>query len=159
MFVKTENNYKFILALWFISLLITYSLHQVEHDDELKQIIRANIHLVPQLQMLAYAGYLGLYLYLNVRSNIDVPKYERTLNNAIKLLAKSATSISIVYIDLIMITVLTFSVFGAAYDIGNNIPYNWHMLFLHVIAPLMALFMTWNLQNQKIKLRGQNNKN
>lgn len=153
MFQKTENNYIFILTLWGISLLIEYVLHQAGNSIELKQMIQTNIFLVPQFQMLAYSVYLGLFLYVNTYNNIGAPKYKRTPKNVIILVLKSSTSFSIVFVDLIMITVLTFSIFNTAFDVGNNFPYNWHILFLHVIAPLLALFMTWNLRNQKIEFR------
>ena len=153
MFEKTENNYIFILAIWVISITATICLHSAGHNLELRESIKNNIYLVPQFQMFAYSAYLGMYLFVTIQKNLNVPKCERSVKNAIILVAKSATTTSIAFIDLVMITVLTFSVFTAVYGIGDNIPYNWHMLFLHVIAPLLALFMTWNLRNQKIKLR------
>lgn len=153
MFEKTESNYKFILILWAISIGIEIFLQRIEHSHELQQMILANVSLLPQFQMLAYAAYLGVYLYVNTRDNIEQPKLKRTLNNVIKLLAKSSTTVSIVFIDLVMITVTIFSFFTAAIGAEINIPYNWHILFLHVIAPVLALWMNYNLRNQKLELR------
>lgn len=153
LFEKTEHNYIFIFVLWGISIAFEIFFHQARHSYELKQWIQLNIQFVPQFQMLAYSAYLTLYLFLKTRNNILVPKLKRSKKNLLRYGILAITTFTTAFVDLVMITVTTFSFFNVAYGIGNNFLFNWHMPFVHVIFPLLALFLVYILQNIKLEFR------
>jgi hypothetical protein len=153
LFEKTEHNYIFIFILWGISIAFEMFFYHAKQSNELKQWLQLNIQFVPQFQMLAYSGYLTLYLFLKTRNNILVPKLRCSKMNLFRYAVIALASFSTAFTDLVMITVTTFSVFNVAYGIGDNIPLNWHMPFVHAIFPLLALFLVYILRNTKLEFR------
>lgn len=87
----------------------------VENSPELQKQIDENIVVVPIAQLLAYEGYAGYVILKQIRRMQENRKVTRTLSNVITFGIRAFHEYATLMIDLIGITIITFSFFIYGY--------------------------------------------
>lgn len=120
--------------------------------DWVPQWIQENIHYVPQGQMLAYGGYFGVCLFILTgriltKKNLKVA---RTKSNVIKLVGKVFHDYTTMFVDLVTITVITYTFFIVGFGLDAESELFWSTFCSFAVFPYLAFFSHWALHRQKL---------
>lgn len=115
--------------------------------------IQENIVLVPDGQMLSYGVYFGGCLFVLTNKILIKPKHrlELKLSNIMIVIGRVLNLYTTMFIDLVAITVITFTFFSVGYDLDAE-----SELFLATfcgifVFPPLALYTSWAFSKQKLE--------
>ena len=117
------------------------------------QWIRENIHHVPNGQIFAYGVYFGVSLFILSCRILTKPNpnVARKKSNVIKLGGKVLQNFTTMYIDLVSITVITYTFFQVGFNLDGGSILFWSTFCSLTVFPYLAFFAHLALHSQKLE--------
>lgn len=151
LFEKPKYNYAFVCALWAITVGFETWLKSMHPTEMLKQGPPPDIiQYLPTLVLLMIGVYMGLFFAIKT-FNLLGPKLKRTRKNLYVYGIRSLVTLAMVFVDVVSLMAIEYSFYNGVFDLGNKIPI-WQEFFINAGFPILGIFLTWNLRNQKIEL-------
>ncbi|WP_133124039.1 hypothetical protein [Nitrosotalea sinensis] len=107
------------------------------------------VQYLSTIVILVIGVYLILHLTLTTYSNLG-SKLNRTRHNWYVYGIKSSAALVIVLGDATTLLVTEGNFYNSAFHFANSLS-PLEMLFIHLIFPILGIFLIWNLRNQKIE--------
>lgn len=136
-----------------VSLSVTIAFIVFFQQDWVPEWIQQNIPLVPQGQVLAYTAYGGAWLFVLTSKILTKPpqKIELMLSNILIVGGTALKTYATIFIDLVAITVTTFTFFNVGYDLGGDYVFHLSTICGLFVFPALSLFISWSFSKQKIR--------
>jgi len=148
-----ENATKMTLLHIFSMIGVTIFFAIFFQLEWVPQLIRDNIQLVPNGQMLAYGAYFGACLFILTCRILTKPNRNlaRSTSNILKLVGNVFQNFTTMFIDLVTITVITFTFFQVGYNLNADSILFWSTFCSLTVFPYLAFFAHLALKNQKLE--------
>ena len=117
------------------------------------QWIRDNIQHVPNGQVLAYGTYFGICLFFLTSNILTKPNLHlvKSIPNFIHMGGKTLQKFTTMFIDLVSITVITYTFFQVGYGLGGDSIMFWSTFCSLTVFPYLAFFGHLALHSQKLE--------
>ena len=111
-----------------------------------------NIQNVPEGQILAYGTYFGGCLFIITRKLLIKPKQKLVFNlsNVVIIVGRTLNLYATMFIDLVAITVITFTFFSVGYGIDAQPELFFATVCGIFVFPIIALYTNWVMNKQKL---------
>lgn len=154
--IETRNVIIHNAVMVGITIIFMIYFGLVENSERLREQIDKNINIIPIAQLLAYEGYVGYIVVKQIRRLQEKRKYKRTLSNVVTVGSHVFHEYVTSMIDLIGISIITFSFFIYAYPksshLGMEIMDISNAYFL-IFAPSMGIVIHKLFSRRKIEYR------
>lgn len=151
---KTRNVYIHNGVFIVLTALFIVYFGAVENSIDLRLQIDENIEIIPIGQLLAYEGYAGFVILKQIRLMQENKKIKHTVPNVVVFGGHVFHEYATTTIDLIGITIITFSFFIYAYPKATTVSseiMGFSNVYFLILVPIMGLVVQKLLSIKKLE--------